>query len=183
MAPEQRNFAAQAWSSDDSKLPGKDAPYFLKNGAGPAYEVGGLVCRPLITPAETVGKFSISSIEGAEQLHGSSIFANAQSLRFGANVHHAFQVATGKIKFSLDNAPEALLTVGDVVYVPAGTAFRMEIVSRFAKVYAFANGSGITRVLCQLGNPYRSPVVPEEAEMVDVEGLEALQGQHGFQIC
>ena len=62
--PQHKQFGPSPWKETENKLPGKLEPYFLKNATGPAYLAGGTVVRPLITTAESDGKFVIGSIEG-----------------------------------------------------------------------------------------------------------------------
>lgn len=64
--PHHPSFDPQPWPKDgDSELPGATEPYFIRNGAGNQYlAAGGILCRPLITKAESSDKFSIASLEG-----------------------------------------------------------------------------------------------------------------------
>ncbi|KAK5138470.1 hypothetical protein LTR08_000056 [Meristemomyces frigidus] len=182
--PQHKQFGPQEWEESENHLPGQLEPYFLKNASGPAYEVGGTVCRPLITTAESSGKFSIGSIEGSSHFHEQSIFAkDQQRLRFD-NVHHAFQVAEGRVEFQLDGSTApSKLAAGELIYVPKGTAFRFRHTSRFGKMYAFASGGGLVEALCKLGKSHVSPILPEKAEeFVDVGALERLQPELGFTI-
>lgn len=178
--PQHKQFGPQEWQADENQLPGSPDPYFLKNATGPAYESGGTVCRPLVTTAESHDKFAIGSIEGSSQHHKNSIFAKeGQCLRFD-NVHHAFQVVQGSVEFHLDSSAPSKLAVGELIYVPKGTAFRFEAKSRNTKMYAFANGGGLVEVFCKLGKEYKSPIAPEKADLVDIGALEALQPRFGF---
>jgi mannose-6-phosphate isomerase-like protein (cupin superfamily) len=178
--PHIKPFGPQDWETTENQLPGKLEPYFLKNATGPAYEVGGTVVRPLVTTAESDGKFSIGSIEGSALLHQHGIFAKEeQCLRFD-NVHHAFQVIEGSVEFHLDATHPTTLHAGEVIYVPKGTAFRLKTTSRFSKLYAFASGGGLLEVLIKLGKPHSSTILPEKVEKCDIAALEALQPQFAF---
>lgn len=180
--PEKQSFAPQEWTGEENQLPGKPEPYFLKAGTGPAYEFGGTVCRPLCTSRESNGRFSIGSIESSKYFHPAGIFAKEQqTLRFDG-VHHAFQVVEGAVIFHLDSLTPAKLSAGEVIYVPKGTAFRFETVSRFSKMYAFTSGDGLVEVLCKLGKEHQTPILPEKAEKCDVGQLEMLGPEFGFTI-
>lgn len=171
--PQQASFAPQPWPETDNRLPGKPEPYFVKNATGPAWEMGGMVARPLVTGKESDGKFSIGSIETSVQYNASSIFAAATGptprlLKF-PNVHHAFLVVTGSVNFHLSadetstTSSETTLTASEIIYIPSNTAFRFTTISRYAKMYAFASGDGLLAILCQLGATHGSTVLPEKA--------------------
>ncbi|KAK5112338.1 hypothetical protein LTR62_004301 [Meristemomyces frigidus] len=180
--PQTQSFEPQAWDlNTDSKLPGKLAPYFVQNAMGPGYEFGGMVCRPLITTAESDGKFAIGSLESSVQFQEQGIFGDggARAMCFEL-VHHAFMVVHGTVLVKLEERTPTKMTAGEVVYVPKGTAFRLQTTSRFSNIYVFASGAGLVEVLCKLGTPFNLPVLPETASKVDVGGLEALQSKYGF---
>ncbi|KAK4554089.1 hypothetical protein LTR86_008930 [Recurvomyces mirabilis] len=178
--PQHKHFEPQAWQISDHRLPGQPEPYFLKNATGPAYEVGGVVCRPLVTTAESYGKFAIGSIEASRQHQQSSMFADSgKSFCFDA-VHHAFMVVQGAFKFQLESSTSSALSTEDVIYVPRGTRFRFEATSRFAKMYAFANGGGLVELLSQLGQKHDLPILSDSASQVDYEALARLQQSCGF---
>ncbi|KAH9815743.1 Cupin domain [Teratosphaeria destructans] len=181
--PHLETFDPQPWEGSDHQLPKAVAPYFLRNGTGPAYEVGGTVVRPLATTAETNGKFSIGSIDSSREYHQHGIFANDdQTIRFD-EIHHAFSVADGSVEFKVDGSPSGKLGAGEIVYVPKGTAFRYRATSRFSRVYVFASGAGLVESLIKVGKPHRTTVLPERSpEKADVAGLVALGQRFGFTI-
>ncbi|KAI7261655.1 cupin domain-containing protein [Hortaea werneckii] len=180
--PQKESFGPQEWSGAENVLPGKLEPYFLKSGTGPAYEVGGTVCRPVCTTKESGGRFSLGSIESSKLFHAMGIFAKAgQTVRFD-KVHHAFYVDMGSVTFHLDGTAPTKLSVGEMLYVPKGTAFRFETVSRFSRLYAFASGDGLVEVLCRLGREHTTSVLPETAEKCDVGALEALGPECAFTV-
>ena len=181
--PQHKGCEPQAWTQTDNRLPGKLEPYFLKSGSGPAYLVGGTVCRPLVTTAESNGKFSIGSIESSSHPDlKSSIFSNGQRLKF-EHVQQAFQVAHGAVHFAIGSSPPTKLTAGELVYVPKGTEFSIRPVSRFAKLYAFASGGGLVELLCKLGKEHQHSILPEKAGAWDEARLEELCSEFGFSIC
>ena len=168
--PQQKPFDPQPWLESDNALPGWPAPYFLKSKSGPAYVVGGLVCRPLITTAESYGKFAIGLIEGSCQHREHTIFAQARGQLNFSTVHHAFFVVDGKVEANVDGH-STTLHAGELVYVPKGLKFSLEIRSRFARFYSFSNGVGLVEMLGELGKPWSLPTLPEKPEPWNVDGL------------
>jgi mannose-6-phosphate isomerase-like protein (cupin superfamily) len=181
--PQHKPFGPQDWRTEDSRLPGNAEAYFLKNATGPAYELGGTVCRPLTTTAESSGKFAIGSIEASSQYHDFSIFArDGQQVRF-EGVHHALQVVSGSFLVRLESLTPKSLQAGDVIYIPKGTAFSWQATSRYSKLYAFvANGGGIVEVLQALGKDHNSPILPEKADTASTNALKELQTRFGFSL-
>lgn len=180
--PQHKQFGPSPWQEDDNRLPGAPEPYFLKSGSGPAYLSGGMVCRPLITTAESNGKFVIGSIEGSSHHHESDMFASGRRLKF-QSTHHAFQVVEGVVEFGLGSSTPAYLHAGELVYVPSGTELAIRIRSRYAKMYAFSSGKGLVELLCHIGEAYAAPIPPEKAKTTDSSGLEKGQSEFGCAIC
>ncbi|TKA24868.1 hypothetical protein B0A50_06597 [Salinomyces thailandicus] len=180
--PQKEQFGPQEWSGEENKLPGKLEPYFLRAGTGPAYEVGGTVCRPLCTSRETRGRFSIASIESSRDFCAQGIFAQERrTVRF-ERVHHAFQVGQGSVMFQLGSSAPTQLSAGELVYVPKGTAYRFETTSRFSQMYAFTSGGGLGEVLCRIGAEHNTAILPEKAGDFDVSALEALGPDFEFTV-
>jgi len=178
--PQYKAVEPQEWSSSDSKLPGKTEPYFLRNNTGPAFVVGGTVCRPLITTAESAGKFAIGRLEcSSHDDLQSGIFEEGRRLTFD-NTHHAFQVIQGMVEFSVGDSPASKLAAGELLYVPKGTAFGFKATTRFSKMYAFANGGGVIELLRGLGKSHGWPILPEKAASWGQGGLESLGRSLGF---
>jgi len=181
--PQHKGAEPQAWEASDNHLPGKLEPYFLKNNTGPAYIVGGTVCRPLITTAESAGKFAIGSIEGSGHSDlDSGIFSKPdRTLRF-QNAHHAFQVVQGAVEFSVGFSTPSRLTAGELLYVPKDTEFRFQVVSRYMKLYAFTNGGGLIELLQKLGESHSHSILPEKASTWEESKLESLGAELGFSV-
>lgn len=184
MIPCPQHVACQPreWTAKDSRLPGSLKPYFLQNGSGPAYVMGGTVLRPLITTAESDGKFSIASLEGSSNASmQTSLFANSgRRLKF-SGVHHAFQVVEGALSFTIGSRRPSRVCAGELVYVPKDTEFTLEFASRYAKVYVFVNGRGLVGLLQDLGETFKQPMLPEQAIPWDETSLESVGSAVGLQ--
>ena len=169
--PMHPKFDPQPWESTDNKLADGLEPYFLKNGSGPKYLVGGSVCRPLVTTKQSAGKFTIGTMEGSSQ-HDSPLFATSTSISFD-DAHHCVQVADGKVEFTVAGAT-AQLAAMETLFIPARTEFSFKFASKFAKAYVFSNGGGLVELLCKAGREYDGPVIPEKSdgEIAPFSGLE-----------
>lgn len=180
--PQHQAVEPQAWSDIDGRLPGKMEPFFLRSGTGPAYLVGGTLCRPLISTAESAGKFAIGCIEASSHKDmQSGIFGKSRRrLRF-ETTHHAFQVVQGEMEFWVGEASPSTLAAGELLYVPRGTAFSFAATTRFAKMYAFANGGGMVELLQRLGSSHASPVLPEKASSWDESKLQSFEAD--LEVC
>ena len=176
--PQQKSFDPQPWLDSDNKLPGKLAPYFLKSGSGPAYVLGGLVCRPLITTAESNGKFAIGLVEGSCQHRERGVFTRSQDPVSFSSVHHALYVVDGRVELDIKGST-TILSAGELAYIPKGTYFSFEILSRFARMYVFCNGDGMVGMLQSVGQPWSLPTIPEEAKRWNVNALKDFQGWYG----
>jgi mannose-6-phosphate isomerase-like protein (cupin superfamily) len=141
----------------DASLPeGGDKPYFLKADQGPRWAAGGLLVKPLATPAQTGGKFAIARVEGSAEVRG---VLSERALTFAAS-HHAFFVDLGTFDFVIAGERKEVAT-GETVFVPAGVSFRFAVTSRYGAAFVFANGGGVVDFLVEAGVPYSSPVIAE----------------------
>ncbi|KIX01943.1 uncharacterized protein Z518_07882 [Rhinocladiella mackenziei CBS 650.93] len=175
--PDHPQVDPQPWvDGKDNSLPGALKPYYLRSGTGPKYLLGGIVCCPLVTTAESAARFSIASVEGSSW-HGDG--ALSRNLQF-QTVHHAFQVADGAISLSLNRDQVAYLTAGEIIYIPRGTTFNLVFQSRYAKVYVFVSGAGLVDLLCRAGKPYHQTIPPERPDSWETSTLDALQIELGF---
>lgn len=185
MIPCPQHIACQPeeLTAKDNRLPASLQPYFLKNGTGPAYAVGGTVLRPLITTAETDNKFSIASLEGSSNANlQTSVFqSDGRRLQF-SSVHHAFQVVEGAVSFSIGSRRPSRVCAGELVYVPKVTEFTLEFASRYAKIYVFVNGRGLIGLLQDLGQAFHQPMLPQKAVSWDESRLELVGLTVGLQL-
>jgi len=175
--PHHPPFDPQPWESDDNSLPNGLEPYFLKNGSGPKFMVSGTLCRPLATPTQSAGRFSVASIEGSSY-HKTSLLGEGHTISF-KDTHHCFQISEGSMKFEVDGA-QAHLATGETLFVPSGSKFKFWYVSRFAKAYVFSNGGGLVEIMTKLGEHYEPPLIPEDAPCFDRSKLSDIQAAVGF---
>lgn len=178
---DKKEFDPQPWKGTEHALPGKLEPYFLKHGTGPAYAAGGALVRPLITTAESDGKFVIATIEGVSHHSKQDVFASGRKLKF-AETHHAFQITEGHVEFQVGSSPPSHLHAGELVYVPKATPFSYHIRSRYAKLYAFASGKGLAELLIKAGEKHGLPTPPEKASDVKTEHLHSLASEFGHEV-
>jgi hypothetical protein len=174
---EKAQFDPQPWDGTENKLPGAcdDGGYFLKDGTGDKWAVGGMVVRPLATRKETNGRFSIYGLEGSS-LHVGKGLNKAVEFK---DTHHAIQTVDGVVKLVIDGS-EVKTTVGETTFVPAGTKWSFEAESTYARVYVFANGGGIGEVLQSVGSRYDFPTVPADAMTWDESKLKVLESELMF---
>ncbi|TVY82325.1 Quercetin 2,3-dioxygenase [Lachnellula suecica] len=176
---DKAQFDPQPWDGSEEKLPGacEDGGYFLKEGKGDKWEVGGTVVRPLATRKETKGRFSIYSLEGSS-IHAAK--GMSQDLEF-KETHHAVFTVEGVLKLKIDGA-EVSTTAGETTFVPAGTKWSFGVSSTYARAYVFANGGGIGEVLTSVGSKYESPIVPGETAAWDESKLKTLEAELKFAV-
>lgn len=174
---DKQHFDPQPWAADDNKLPGALEPYFLKSDSGPRYLVGGSIIRPLATTAESNNRFYIGSIEGSSK--HTQIFSQSKSIKFD-KIHHAFQVVSGSVNLQIGNSEVSKLSAGEIAYIPAGSEFKFEYATRFAKAYVFSNGSGVLDALTKVGQSSQAIIPPEKEAAFDASELKKLGESHGF---
>lgn len=178
---EKEQFPPQPWDGTEIKLPGvcEDGGYFLKEGKGEKWAVGGTVVRPLATRKETNGRFSIYSIEGSSLHAGKGL----EKLLEFKETHHAVYTVEGLVKLVIDGS-EVKTTAGETSFVPAETKWRLEAESVYARAYVFANGGGIGEILTGVGSEYQASGVPQLGEAVawDEGKLKGLETELKFAI-
>jgi mannose-6-phosphate isomerase-like protein (cupin superfamily) len=176
---EKAQFDPQPWDGTENKLPGicKNGGYYLKEGTGEKWAVGGTVVRPLATRKETNGRFSIYSLEGSS-LHTGKGLSKAVEFK---ETHHAIYTVDGVAKLVIDGH-EVKTTVGETTFVPAGTKWSFEAESVYARAYVFANGGGIGEILQNLGSKYEFPSVPSDVVAWDESKLKTLERDLKFSL-
>jgi mannose-6-phosphate isomerase-like protein (cupin superfamily) len=176
---EKAQFDPQPWDGTENKLPGvcENGGYYLKEGTGEKWAVGGTVVRPMATRKETNGRFSIYSLEGSS-LHTGKGLSTAVEFK---ETHHAIYTVDGVVKLIIDGS-EVKTTVGETTFVPAGTKWSFEAESVYARAYVFANGGGIGEILQSLGSKYEFPSVPADAAAWDESKLKTLETELKFAV-
>lgn len=164
----QKACQPQPWTGEENTLPGKLAPYYLQANKGPKYLVEGVVVKPMVTTRESANKFAIGSFEGSS-LHTNAILGSKMSF---AEVHHALHIVDGEVRIAVDSASTTLRAF-ETIYIPKGSMFSIEVVSRYAKVYTFANGGGLLELLCSVGEKYDFSMLPETESTVSKDNSPA----------
>ena len=177
--PHHPSFNPQPWEKSDTALPDGVEPYFLRNGSGPKYILGGTVCQPLITRVQSGSKFSIASIEGSSY-HKTPMLTDYKAITFN-DVHQCLQVVDGYIKFTTEDST-ARLSAGETVFIPAGAEFSLKFASRLAKAYVFLNGGGLVELMTKLGQEYASSLIPEKEKEWDTSKLASLDKEFGYKL-
>lgn len=168
------------WHTDAAEL-GADTkkPYFVAKDFGPKWlsdEAGFYqIIQPLVTPTQSAGNFTLATITMSQKLSNESAMsipgndtAAAASMsasgRTSLTGHSAFEVVEGLLNFEL-NGETIQLTTGDVVFVPAGTAFQYYSVVPFTKVFYVSQGAdGLdTRLMANGVSGWEYPAWPTDA--------------------
>lgn len=173
---EKESFDPQPWDGSEVSLPGNCAEggYFLRDGEGEKVVVGGKVVRALATRRESNGRFSIYEVQ-AGKLHAGK---GEKEVRF-KDTHHAFYTVEGVLKLVIDGS-EVKTTAGETTFVPAGTKWRFDAESAWARAYVFANGGGIGEIMSQVGSKYEFSGLPDQAENWDEGKVKGLESELGF---
>lgn len=130
-------------------------PYFVAKDYGPKYlsaEAGFYqVVQPLVTATQSAGNFTTSTIILSQRLGNQTAFGitgNATNVAGSACAsgsraltgHSAFEVLEGLFSFEMAGETIQMVT-GDVVFVPAGTAFSYYSQVPFTKVMYISQGA------------------------------------------
>lgn len=154
-------------------------PYFVAKDFGPKWlsdEAGFYqIVQPLVTPTQSAGNFTLAAIILSEKLSNESAMSipgndtsaatgNSASGSTALTGHSAFEVLEGLLSFEI-NGETIQLATGDVVFVPAGTAFQYYSVVPFTKVYYISQGAdGLdTRLMANGVSGWEYPAWPSDA--------------------
>lgn len=160
---------------------GADAqtPYFVAKDYGIKFlssEAGFYqVLQPLVTPVQSDGNFTITTIILSEKLSNEtamSVVGSTTSTAGASSIsgstaltgHSAFEVLEGLLSFEM-SGETIQLAVGDVVFVPAGTAFSYSSVVPYTKVMYISQGADglATRLMANGEDGWEYPVFPAYA--------------------
>ncbi|CAN8096115.1 unnamed protein product [Discula destructiva] len=154
-------------------------PYFVAKDYGNKYlssEAGFYqIIEPLVTPTQSDGNFTISTIIMSERLSnetamavvGNTTIATTAATGSGSTAltgHSAFEVLEGLLTFEMSGETIQLAT-GDVVFVPAGTAFSYSSEVPYTKVLYISQGADglATRLIASGESGWEYPVFPAYA--------------------
>lgn len=130
-------------------------PYFVAKDYGVKFlnsEAGFFqIVQPLVTQTQSAGNFSTATIIISEKLSNESamsVVGNGTASPTGASAsgstaltgHCAFEVLEGLFTFEM-SGETLLMATGDVVFVPAGTAFQYYSQVPFTKVLYISQGA------------------------------------------
>lgn len=175
--PQHKGAEPRAFDGSEGMLPGKLEPYYLQANKGPKYLVDGVVVKPLATTKESAGRFSIGSIEGSSK-HNNTVLKTKFEF---ADVQHALQPVAGQLEIVINDA-STTLNAFETVYIPRGSSFGINIVSRFAQAYIFASGGGLLEVLCDVGEAYHDSMIPEKEAVGAPDKLLQVGAKYGCQL-
>jgi quercetin dioxygenase-like cupin family protein len=174
------HFDPQPWDGTETKLPGvcDKGGYFLKEGSGDKFAVGGAVVRPLATRKETNGRFSIYSLEVSSHHRGGF----TKFLEF-KETHHAIYVVSGILGLAIDGV-NLKTTPGETTFLPAGTKWSFDAGEVYAQVYVFANGGGLGEILTAVGSKYELAGLPQIGDSIawDEGKLKSFERDLNFKI-
>lgn len=146
-------------------------PYFVGKDMGPKYLSRAAdfyqIVQPLVTPTQSAGNFTMSTIIIAQKLDGESAMRISGNSSLCSNStdpltgHSAFEVLEGLLNFRMVGETIEMVT-GDVVFVPAGTAFQYYSEVPFTKVLYISQGAnGLdTRLINDGESGWEYPVWP-----------------------
>lgn len=166
----------------DELAAGSTTPYFVAKDYGAKHlssEAGFYqIIQPLVTATQSEGNFTIATIIMSERLSNETAMAvvgNTTTKASGAGSgsgsgskalsgHSAFEVLEGMLTFEMSGETIRLVT-GDVVFVPAGTAFRYFSEVPYTKVLCISQGAdGLApRLIANGESGWEYPVFPAYA--------------------
>lgn len=161
---------------------GADAktPYFVAKDYGVKYlndEAGFYqIVQPLVTPTQSAGNFTLATVILSQKLgnetamavvgNGTAAVASGSSAsgKTALTGHSAFEVLEGL--FVVEMSGETLyMATGDVVFIPAGTAFSYYSLVPFSRVLYISQGAGglDTRLIANGQSGWEYPTWPSFA--------------------
>jgi len=139
----------------EGKLPGKAVPYFIRDGEGERYLVGGLVANLIARGADTGQLFEAAVLTGGRD-------ANLP-LHTHARTHEALLVLDGEVELWLGSA-HYLLIQGDYASIPEGTPHAFTMRGHRTRLLSWSTGQEMGGLYKTLGQPYAGYVQPPDAK-------------------
>jgi len=144
---------AQA-QTPQGKLPGTSVPYYLRNGEGERYLVGGMVAARIARGEDTQELFEATVLTGGRS-------ANLP-LHTHARSHEALFVLDGEVELWLGQE-HYLLIRGDYASIPEGTPHAFTMRSHRTQLISWTLGGEAGALYPALGQPYAGYVQPPDA--------------------
>ena len=165
--PDHVGCEVSEWSEKDEILPDGEVPYYLKANMGPRWLLGGVLSRPFMTTKQSGGRSAISTIESSNA-YSSSVFQ--RKLTFAA--HHCLVMFDGELKVYIGDGPASSVRPGEVCFLPAKVAFRLEFASKYVRFWSFASGDGIEALIGEAGERYPGQALPDQEKPWDEQKLK-----------
>lgn len=134
-------------------------PYFVAKDYGPQYlnsnsSYGYQVIQPLVTPTQSAGNFTLSTITIDR------VSANSTVKTLSYPGHAAFEILEGQLTVQMEGETLNLLT-GDVVFIPGNTAYKYYSTVAYTKfLHVGAGANTLDTALIASGESWVSPVWP-----------------------
>ncbi|WP_245919640.1 quercetin 2,3-dioxygenase [Melittangium boletus] len=138
----------------EGKLPGQVVPYFIRNGEGERYLVGGLVASLIARGADTGELFEAAVLTGGRD-------ANLP-LHTHARTHEAIFVLDGEVELWLGQNHYQMIR-GDYASIPEGTPHAFTMRGHRTQLISWSTGGEMAPLYQTLGQPYAGYVQPPEA--------------------
>ncbi|WP_019989806.1 quercetin 2,3-dioxygenase [Rudanella lutea] len=135
-------------------LPGQKIPYYLLNGSGDRYLVGGLVVSQLARPADTGNLFEWSVLTGGK---GATL-----PMHTHAHTHEVIYVLEGVVELWL-NGEHHLLVKGDFASIPPTVPHGFRMDTHRNQLISMTSEDGLSLLYSTLGVPYTGHVQPGDA--------------------
>ncbi|CAD6443904.1 4e3e9b3b-416a-4793-a5c3-e3a073ea57e5 [Sclerotinia trifoliorum] len=148
------------WHTGPNTLGAEGSPYYIAKDFGPKYlydAVGYQIIQPFITPVQSKGEFSMSTITLDRKLSNVTIPTSKYT------GHAAFEVLEGMVTVEMEGETLSLIQ-GDVVFIPGNTTYKYYSTVHFSKfLYVGAGAKAMDTQLIADGASWSSPVWPKYA--------------------
>ncbi|KAI9371147.1 quercetin 2,3-dioxygenase [Aspergillus egyptiacus] len=152
--------ASTGWHTESNSLGATGSPYFVANNYGPKYlnSQHGFyqIVQPLVAPAQAQEmNFTMSTITVSRRRHGET------SPLYRRHASCAFEVVEGLLMLQIGEYPVAMLTTGDVAFIPTDVAYQYWSDVAFTKILYVSSGEqGLDQTLMSEGRPWSYPTFP-----------------------
>ncbi|QSZ37024.1 hypothetical protein DSL72_009116 [Monilinia vaccinii-corymbosi] len=148
------------WHTGPNALGAQGSPYYIAKDFGPKYinnAAGYQIIQPFVTPVQSGGNFSLSTITLDRKLSNVTIPTSRLT------GHAAFEILEGLVTVEIQGETLSLIQ-GDVVFIPGNTPFKYYSTVNFAKFLFIGAGSdALDTQLIGSGTSWSSPVWPTYA--------------------